>query len=711
MRSEDLKTLYSEESKDLKSGIAPNRFFILLFVLASSLSAQVFLNSFGRFTSTAVHPGVTNIIQFDIDRDNKSEIFCFGDKNREISIAAFDNNKLATVSNSHTKINFTDIKIIDRRQHLFQFISRENKTLGVLTFSNKGNPRILRTKKLDSFPASLSSADIDDDRIDESVICGPSFNGLMLVRNKGNTITTESIAENKPFLKAEFNDLDYDGYNDIIALEMLSGSLYFFFNDRESGFQLEREMSMPIDLLSYQFVDFNLDGFLDVVSQTGKGFTFYYGDSVSSFSESFSIETKSMSSGFVAADFNDNGNLDIAYLIDDPSSFEILFDFINGRKIVSYNLNYPVIRMRKMDGIGGQGLLILAQGGNLYSLNRFQKVARMDFLIPGSSELIFSLNNQGRNLPDLCAIDTIDNKISIIYSGKNRFFEKYWSFNLPGKFTSFISPEHQTDSLRNLFLFNKGDRMICAAELNLNRGSFRTEILYTLQPISDLNIFGQSDLLGTTLSGGKFGYFTFSNKNNKFTAYTHSEIDTNVIASVVTNNQYGHIFYTKRLNDQLNLHEFSLTLKRGAVVKKILQLRKPRMPILRPQMNIESIDEYRSIIHYADNINSVFLMTDSKRNRRENLLIDDRLKNLSNFSRVAGKIRYKKNLNAFFGTDPEGDIFYSVKFDADSKKMNLNQKIENIGTRNFFVKSLYLKNYLLYKNNKLNTISIEPLND
>lgn len=706
-----MKTLYSEESKDLKSGIAPNRFFILLFVLASSLSAQVFLNSFGRFTSTAVHPSVTNIIQFDIDRDNKSEIFCFGDKNREISIAAFDNNKLVTVGNSHTKINFTDIKIIDRRRHLFQFISRENKTLGVLTFSNKGNPRILRTKKFDSFPASLSSADIDDDRIDESVICGPSFNGLMLVRNKGNTITTESIAENKPFLKAEFNDLDYDGYNDIIALEMLSGSLYFFFNDRESGFQLEREMSMPIDLLSYQFVDFNLDGFLDVVSQTGKGFTFYYGDSVSSFSESFSIETKSMSSGFVAADFNDNGNLDIAYVRDDPSSFEILFDFTNGRKIASYNLNYPVIRIRKMDGIGGQGLLILAQGGNLYALNRFQKVARMDFLIPGSSELIFSLNNQGRNLPDLCAIDTIDNKISIIYSGKNRFFEKYWSFNLPGKFTSFISPEHQTDSLRNLFLFNKGGRMICTAELNLNRGSFRTEILYTLQPISDLNIYGQSDLLGTTLSGGKFGYFTFANKNNKFTDYTHSEIDTNVIASVVTNNQYGHIFYTKRLNDQLNLHEFSLTLKRGAVVKKILQLRKPRMPILRPQMNIESIDEYRSIIHYADNINSVFLMTDSKRNRRENLLIDDRMKNLSNFSRVAGKIRYKKNLNVFFGTDPKGDIFYSVKFDADSKKMNLNQKIENIGTRNFFVKSLYLTNYLLYKNNKLNTISIEPLND
>ncbi len=179
--------------------------------------------------------------------------------NMNFSEATKDNTTLEGVLTNIAVLNPTDLK------------------RGTVHSFSLGKTLTVTNKILDNLPRPVQTniADFDKDGLPDYLVCGygNTNGGLYWFKNKGNkTYETKIIREFPGAIKAVLTDENKDGLTDIWVLFAQAKEGLYLFTNRGNGQFEEQEIIgfSPLNGSSYfELVDFNKDGFQDIVYTAG----------------------------------------------------------------------------------------------------------------------------------------------------------------------------------------------------------------------------------------------------------------------------------------------------------------------------------------------------------------------------------------------------------------------------------------------------------
>lgn len=180
-------------------------------------------------------------------------------------------------------------------------------------------------------PVQSLSADFDKDGLEDRLICGFGHNmgGLYWYKQSVNksfekrTISTMPGAEH-----AVIGDFNHDGWPDVVCLfAQADEGIWLFLNDHKGGFTTTNLLKFPpvYGSSSFQLVDFNHDGKLDILYTSGDnsdyskilkpfhGVYIYLNQGNFKYKQAYFYPVNGATKA-IAADFNGDGKLDIALI-------------------------------------------------------------------------------------------------------------------------------------------------------------------------------------------------------------------------------------------------------------------------------------------------------------------------------------------------------------------------------------------------------------
>ncbi len=221
-------------------------------------------------------------------------------------------------------------------------------TIGILTPSDIPRGKLLMTKngnlqnltviaKELTRPVSSLMADFNKDGLDDIVVCGfgNMVGELYLLKQTKDGKYKKTILTSQPgATKAEIGDFNKDGWPDIMCLfAQGEEGIWMYLNDRKGGFKVKNILRFPpvYGSSSFQLVDFNRDGFKDILYTAGDnsdysrilkpyhGIYIFKNNGENKFEQSFFYPVNG-STKAIAADFNNDGRMDLAAIAFFPDS-------------------------------------------------------------------------------------------------------------------------------------------------------------------------------------------------------------------------------------------------------------------------------------------------------------------------------------------------------------------------------------------------------
>ncbi|NHA04561.1 VCBS repeat-containing protein [Mucilaginibacter sp. HC2] len=185
----------------------------------------------------------------------------------------------------------------------------------------------------DSLPRPVKSAyaDFNRDGLTDYVSCGFGRNrgGLYVMQQQAGGRFTKKILRALPGATQVFTgDFNHDGWPDIVCLfAQADEGIWMFLNDKKGGFTSQNLLRFPsvYGSSSFQLIDFNHDGLLDIVYTCGDNNDFspvfkpYHGVYIFTnqgnwkFKQTYFYHINGCSKA-IAADFDHDGDLDIAVI-------------------------------------------------------------------------------------------------------------------------------------------------------------------------------------------------------------------------------------------------------------------------------------------------------------------------------------------------------------------------------------------------------------
>jgi hypothetical protein len=180
-------------------------------------------------------------------------------------------------------------------------------------------------------PVQSLSADFDKDGLEDRLICGFGHNmgGLYWYKQSVNKSFEKKIISTMPGAEhAVIGDFNHDGWPDVVCLfAQADEGIWLFLNDHKGGFTTTNLLKFPpvYGSSSFQLVDFNHDGKLDILYTSGDnsdyskilkpfhGVYIYLNQGNFKYKQAYFYPVNGATKA-IAADFNGDGKLDIALI-------------------------------------------------------------------------------------------------------------------------------------------------------------------------------------------------------------------------------------------------------------------------------------------------------------------------------------------------------------------------------------------------------------
>jgi hypothetical protein len=180
-------------------------------------------------------------------------------------------------------------------------------------------------------PVQSLSADFDKDGLEDRLICGFGHNagGLYWFKQSGDKRFEKHIISTMPGAEhAVIADFNHDGWPDVACLfAQADEGVWMFLNDHKGGFTTTNLIRFPpvYGSSSFQLVDFNHDGKLDILYTSGDnsdyskilkpfhGVYIYLNQGDFKYKQAYFYPVNGATKA-IAADFNGDGKLDIALI-------------------------------------------------------------------------------------------------------------------------------------------------------------------------------------------------------------------------------------------------------------------------------------------------------------------------------------------------------------------------------------------------------------
>ncbi len=702
-----------EEKPDLKAGRIFSISFLLIFLITSELSAQIPLNGFCGYQEFATSKNQTRIFPFDINSDGWRDFILSDQVNKKFSVQTRNKNEFSSPGGRFTSVSFYDLIPAGPEQvrsRKFAFISRKDREAGFVIINRSGVPSVQLKIKFESYPSSMDVADPQNNRKFQILVSGSSFKGISLLKEEKNKLTETSVDNEQIYSCSKFFDLDFDGYQDIVALNLLKNSLILFYNDRSGNFRPSRSIGLQSGLNEFRVADFNSNGFNDLVFTTKDGFEVLLGDSVSSFEKRFVLKTPLPPDRFTILDFNGDGFNDVAYI-----------NIGTGKLFISYAKSseefFPPVTYFQRKGLvdlsgyidrDGRKLALLNSEGRIYQLERITETGNASIALGTSPTIIGTYNLPVYKSKGIFFLDKDDLKINFLESRK-RPYDTYFSIPVAQDYKNVVVDETSKDH-KTFYFYSEGSNLIELLRISYPKLQFSKRFLYATGPIYDLKITSDrvKDRQTIFLLSGKDRKLFIEQFEFRDFRYLNAGVDEvaeNVFNATLAFNLYKEIFHFSREKENLTL--FKTVYNRKVLGKEILSNR--RIPEgFNPLLEVKSFDDR---IRTENTVAAFMSIENNTELSLFTLRWSGRIK-LGDFQPSPGSMIYldDDDQNSLFLYDRRKGKVRRVNINIQSRELSSGDVFESKTINSYIVDKLNNRNdFFIYTDNSDNLIKIEQI--
>ena len=696
----------------VKSGISIFIFFV--FIFGSNIDAQITVKDFCATKNYSTPTGFNQFRLINLGNDSSKGLFIFNSNQKKISLLYSEQDSLL---NKNIKkffffpvSDFGYFNNISKLGRFYIFVSNKSRVAGLTSFNKSKSLMLINSLSFDSYPSKIAIADINNDGMNEGLVFGNNFNGLSLLKQNNYKLEENHFYKNKIFSDAVFADFDYNYFLDIAAIDLISNSILFFRNDENGTFKLEREIQVDNNLNGLKAIDFNKDGFVDLMFSQPNVIKIFLGDSVSSFSKNIEIPVSGNVDKFVVNDFNDDMKNDVAYIDKQENN---LFILLSGKKD-----SYNSILIKHLNGLtdlmpgykNDSKLLALNREGFVTGFEKFKLEENVSLSLGGSPALLtlFDFNKDG--LKDLVFLDEYKNYLKILISSKNKLLQKLYEFKLVENQNRFSIASTSKNNF-NFFIYSNRGRLIEILKFNLKQNVTKKDAIYTSAPIVDLLALKTGlqilENKSDTLISERFDI-----SKNQFNLSQTLVIDTNYYEASFSGRRNGIVYWAKA-DSELVLKNYNFKSKKIKILTK--------MNLVVRNNADSNFVVTKSFLNKYGNENVVSFV---KENNNYSILISSRRKVFKTYS--------NENLNRFLLKDKNDiNIYTDLKkrkehiyiYDHNSKSVfqvqlknkgnyfNLMPILNEQNMTSYTITNYSGNNYIIYNDTLRNEINLKRLHD
>lgn len=716
-----MKKLYKEEI--VGSGKELRLYSFLLFVMLffNESFSQVPINGFCKLKSFKVDSDYTSLFSLNFNKDSHTDLILFNPTNKQLTTLTGD--KAGNFGKKlRFRIPYEITNIISYRDNFnrvlgYAFTSRKSRRMGIYDFTKSGKPYLKKVYKFDSYPDNISSANLNNDKSESFLISGSAFNGLSIISEDKKGLQEKKIVTNISYTNAIFVDINSDGYPDIVAYNLFENTLDFFENNANGDFKKTRTLKIKDKINSLQNFDVNLDGYQDIVYSIGNSVSIVYGDSVSSYDSTLTVETAYYPDKIILGDFNRDGKIDFAYVNKPNSILSIIF---KGNE----SEFYPEIIYLKKDGISDlipyyskfiNGIVLISTEGYLYlESSLLSMTGDVDISLGAEPTALsfFDVDNNG--IMDLCFVDKFTNSLKLIVRNTAGIPSLLYSTKL-FESQSRVTVDNLDPQQKTFYCFKPDNNLIEVISYNFSNGKTERYSLYTPGKIKEVKTYSKKNdttkLLVVNIKNGKLILSTFYKSITGFNNSEFTDISDSVFAASVATVPVPRLFYWKINNGKQIWYRVSLSDNFKKPVKYFQLSLKDTTLLNSFAGDLFNKDEAVSINFFETKNNNFALLSSGN----SPVLVVS--KNFINHFRIKNKNQL------FFGEMKPGGLeklyiyvpgeseLYKIDFIKRGKEVVITKVIDAANVDSYFVKNMnYKDNYLVYTDSVEHCIKIRQIN-
>lgn len=714
-----MKKLLSEEKTDLKPAHISSKilFFILLFY--STSFNQIPINGFCKLDKLSAPEGYNKIFSFNYNKDSYTDLLLFNPLKTEASLLAGEQN-LKFSKPKTIKFPFEPAQFKPVYDSLFQisyyaFTSRRSRLFGTLTFNENGNPTIIQSVKLNSYPEVIDEIDPDNNGKPIFLVCGKSFDGISIFNSSNEKLEEEKIISGTSFSFAQFIHLNSDDIIDIIAYNLFEKSLFFLINNGRNEFNISRKIQLDKQINYLHIFDINLDSFKDIIYSDENGIKILFGDPLYLFEKSTSTSTNYKVDNIAIADFNHDGLFDILYSSNENGIVSALFtknqfSFYEELIYLQTSTLSDLIPFFTKFIYGAVYLNESGEIGILSEVNSLKDDITISLAILPEDIIDFDYNNNGIN--DFAFIDKKDRQLKFILRNNVGIPAYYFSIKLFGDNNRILFFD-QGNSKKIFYTYSPNQKLIEILYVDFSRFKFSRENLYVDGELLDLMVTSSTEskpnlhILIEENKKLKYGVYTFSSIKYIFISYP--EISENWFDALILNPYKNQIAYWAQTQNQYQLifNEFLTNSNKKEIIYSISTENKIKTYSTKALLS-EDLFLFSSVIQDRTRIRLLMFdqnITVFSRKISENIKIKNSLNRITNGNHISFG---NDNLLYFYneGLKNFNRVFVNRYYD----RFNIVIIFEDINIKKFLVTKLDTRNkHLVYIDSVDNLIKVKKI--
>ena len=692
---------------------------VLLFIFYSTqILSQIPINGFCSLKSFELPKDYKDVIPADLNFDKNEELILYTPTSKKIAILSGmpgDGTNLKEFQINSEISQLKELKGKGDSTKYFVTIERKLRKISLLSISMDLIEDRLGEITFDSYPEKICTGDVDLNGKEEILVFGSGFDGLSILFRSGKNFGEKKIVTGTSFSDAIFIDLNSDGYPDILAFNILENSLQFYFNNTNGDFRLRRSINFPERINLLKTVDYNKDGFQDIVYSVNDRVEILFGDFQSSYDKKTSIQLDEVPARIQFGDFNNDKIIDMAvagylgkliiFFGKEGSSFYEGINYLKSSSISSFT---------KYKSGNSENIACLFESGEIKFINILNEIGSESKIVPSIQVgAVKKFNYDNDDIPDISFIDEGDNSLKLLLNNERGIPTVYYSFLLVDNHKEIIVDEF-FKRRKIFYCYSKGTPLLEVFRYNFYTNKLNRKQLYAPGEILDVSIQRiDSTLVNVFLvynKESKMYLGKFENRDLSVTFKEYPFVDRNVTLAKIFVDNNPKIYYWK---------------SEGASFQFKMAEVKPGPNEYTNYFQVPQSDSLSISLYGADYFNneypSLVSIVQSKSDSYSLVLSADKLSTNTPLFSIPPKY-IKKFGRGFFGAtsikgiinftlNAEGDAYiYTLVYTEKQKTYLLRKMLEAKNVSDYFFARLDQKNYyLVYSNKKDGSLSISSL--
>ena len=702
-------------NEDNHASIPAELFYILLFVLFLPCTAksQLNINGFGKTNIYKTVPGYSNILHLNLSGDSYSDIMLYEPSQKRFVVHKGQlENTFSKPIDKFFFYSINSIKFLQNRKsegNLFLFVARSERIAGLSSFTKHGTLQLLNSKKFDSYPSNISIADIDYDGSNDALISGPSFIGLSILSINKLTLRETKVITKRSFSSAEFIDLNFDGYPDIAAIDLVENSIKLFVNNREGKFFESRTINYSEEIKNLKICNINNDDYEDLVFTKKNELEFLLGDSVSSFDYNMIFEFSFAPLNYEICDLNNDDINDLAIINSAKERVEVYFrtkeNSLPKPTVLFGKKNLTAVKVLQRGS--AKRLAAISSLGELYIVGKITDTQNTFNFVGGSSPKLYTQSNKTNFI--IYGNNDGSPKLNILSGNAQQRFQSLTSIPIMYNYNNFVAEDKGYGNF-NFYLFsNKSLEVVSFSGFNY---SIEKKSFVPFAPPIDIRVVEDKQIEAKFAQilfnkNGLLGIENIEIEEKNIISQGIDIIDSNVVGAIISNGDFEDIHYWKYSDTTLTFNSASqyedLKIVYTSEEFKVSPPAKPEISF----SFLGSENKYLiSQVRY--NNQSFYYLYDNKNLYRIQITGSNKLFDFS-FPEMLASLKLRKPYQ-YILYDKLSGSFKKADFNLQSKKLTITNYIESVGVNGYFVSKFFDNDlYLFYSDTVKNLITITKI--